>query len=89
MGVEQQQGTWKQLSLLEWREGSVRRDASREGGTGSATSEEWQASTAWNRERALTSDLMERICERGNLNRAYKQSLVQDSRTHISFPKIC
>jgi RNA-directed DNA polymerase len=73
MDVEQQQGTWKQKSLFEWRERSVRHDGSGEGGTGSATSEEWQASTAWNRERALTSDLMERICERGNLNRAYKR----------------
>jgi RNA-directed DNA polymerase len=73
MDVEQQQGTWIQLKLFERGEGSVRPGASGEGGTGAAALEEWQASTALNRERALTSDLMERICERGNLNRAYKR----------------
>ena len=73
MDVEQQQGTWTQLSLFERGEGDVRPGASGEGGTGPAANEERQASTALNRERALTSDLMERICERGNLNRAYKR----------------
>ena len=73
MDVEQQQGTWTQMSLFERVEGSVRPGASGEGGTGPAAYEEWQASTALNRERALTSDLMERISERGNLNRAYKR----------------
>jgi RNA-directed DNA polymerase len=73
MDVEQQQGTWTQLSLFEEREGNVRPDASGEGGTGTAAIEEWQASTASNRERALTGNLMERVCEHGNLNRAYKR----------------
>ena len=73
MDVEQQQGTWTQLSLFEEREDSVRPDASGEGGTGPAAFEEWQASTALNRERALTGNLMERVCEHGNLNRAYKR----------------
>jgi len=73
MDVEQQQGTWTQLRLFEVGEGSVRPGASGESGTGPAAFEEWQASTASNRERALTSDLMERVCERGNLNRAYKR----------------
>ncbi len=73
MDVEQQQGTWTQLSLFEVGEGSVRPGASGEGGTGPAACEEWQASAASNRERALTGDLMERVCERGNLNRAYKR----------------
>jgi len=72
MDVEQQQGTWTQLSLNEVEEGSVRHGASGEGGTGSAVHEEWQAPTALNRERALTGNLMERECERENLNRAYK-----------------
>ncbi len=53
MDVEQQQGTWSQLSLFEVEEGSVRPGASGEGGTGTAAFEEWQASTALNRERAL------------------------------------
>ena len=73
MGVEQQQGTWTQLSLFEVEEGSVRHGASGEGGTGSAAYEEWQASTASNQERALAGGLMERVCERENLNRAYKR----------------
>ena len=73
MDVEQQQGTWTQLSLFEVGEGRVRPGASGEGGTGSAAFEEWQASTASNRERALTGNLMERVCERENLNRAYKR----------------
>lgn len=73
MDVEQQQGTWIQLKLFERGEDSVRPGASGEGGTGAAALEEWQTSTALNRERALTSDLMERICERENLNRAYKR----------------
>jgi len=73
MGVEQQQGTWTQLSLFEGEVGSVRPGASGEGGTGPTAFEERQASTALNRERALAGDLMERVCERGNLNRAYKR----------------
>jgi RNA-directed DNA polymerase len=73
MDVEQQQGTWTQLSLFEEEVGSVRPGASGEGGTGPAAYEEWQASAASNRERALTGDLMERVCERENLNRAYKR----------------
>jgi RNA-directed DNA polymerase len=73
MDAEQQQGTWTQLRLFEVEEGSVRPGASGEGGTGPAACEEWQAPTASNRERALTGDLMERVCERENLNRAYKR----------------
>ena len=49
----------------------VRPGANGEGGTGPAALGEWQASTALNRERALTGDLMGRVCERENLNRAY------------------
>jgi RNA-directed DNA polymerase len=73
MDVEQQQGTWTQLRLFEVGEGNVRPGVSGEGGTGTAAFEEWQASTASNRERALTANLMERVCERENLNRAYKR----------------
>ena len=51
----------------------MRPGPSGEGGTGPAKCEEWQTSTALTRERALTGDLMERICERENLNRAYKR----------------
>jgi RNA-directed DNA polymerase len=73
MDVEQQQGTWTQLSLFEVEGDSVCPGASGEGGTGPAAFEEWQASTASNRGRALTGNLMERVCERENLNRAYKR----------------
>ena len=73
MSGERQEGTWTQPSLFEWREGDVRRGAGSEGGTQTGACEEAQALTALERERALTRDLMERICERGNLNRAYKR----------------
>ena len=53
MDVEQQQGTWTQLSLFEGEVGSVRPGASGEGGTGPTACEERQASTALNWERAL------------------------------------
>ena len=49
--MEQQQGMWTQLSLFGREAGSVRPGASGEGGTGAAACEEWQASTALNRER--------------------------------------
>jgi hypothetical protein len=58
MGVEQQEGTWTQLSLFEANGGSVRHGASGESGTGPAATEEWQASTALKRQRALTSNLI-------------------------------
>jgi RNA-directed DNA polymerase len=73
MAREHQEGTWTQLKLLEVERGSVRHGVSGEGGTGTATREEGQAATASNRERALTSKLMEEVCERENLNRAYKR----------------
>jgi len=72
MGMEHQQGTWTQLKLFEI-EGSVCHGVGGEGGTGAAACEEGQATTALNRERALTSRLMEQVCERENLNRAYKR----------------
>ena len=73
MDVEHQQGTWTQLKLFEAETVNVRHGASGDGGTEAAASEEEQASTALNRERALTSKLMERVGERENLNRAYKR----------------
>ena len=62
MSVERQEGTWYQPR----REGQVRHGAGGEGGTVTAAREELQAFTASERERALTGDLMERICERGS-----------------------
>jgi RNA-directed DNA polymerase len=43
------------------------------GGTDAVGKEESQAPTAWSGKRALTQDLMERICDPKNLNRAYKK----------------
>ena len=71
MEVEHQQRTWRQLPLFEAGAAHERPDASGDGGTEAAACEEEQATTALNRERALTNDLMERVCERENLNRAY------------------
>ena len=73
MDVEQQQATWRQLSLFGWEAGSVRPGGSGEDGTGAAAFEGWQASTAWTRRRALASTLMGRVCERENLSRAHKR----------------
>jgi RNA-directed DNA polymerase len=71
--MEHQQGTWTQLKLFGVEKGSVRHGGSGEGGTGTAAYEEGQAATASNRERALTRNLMEKVCERENLNQAYKR----------------
>jgi RNA-directed DNA polymerase len=73
MDAERQQGMWYQPSLLEWGENQMRHAASGDGGTEPAASEVSQAFTASDRQRALTGNLMEQICERSNLNRAYKR----------------
>ncbi len=57
MGVERQQGTAYQLSLLEWRKETVRHGVPGEGGTGTGASEEQQRPTASERKRALTGGL--------------------------------
>lgn len=44
-----------------------------DGGTEPERSRESCASATWNERRALTQDLMERVCERSNLNQAYKR----------------
>jgi RNA-directed DNA polymerase len=74
MGRGRQQGTEYQLSLF-YGDGraAVRPAAGGEDGIGAAASEEPQEPTASNRKRALTSDLMERVCDPKNLNRAYKR----------------
>ncbi len=43
------------------------------GSTGTVCAEEPQTPTAWSGKRALTQDLMERVCDPKNLNRAYKK----------------
>ncbi len=73
MGAEQQQGTGYQLSLLGWGKETVRPGVPGEGGTGTGTFEEQQATTASERKRALPEALMEEVVEPGNLNRGYQR----------------
>ena len=74
MDVAPQQGTAYQLSLFGGEGEVVRSFGGGEGGSRSAPAGERQASTASEGNRALaTAYLMERICERENLNRAYKR----------------
>ncbi len=73
MGVERQQGTVYQLSLLEWGEEAVRPGVPGEGGTGTGANEEQQGPTASERKRALPEALMEEVIEPKNLNRAYQR----------------
>lgn len=72
MTAERQEGRWYQTSFMEKLD-DMRQAPSGDGGTGTGGSEEPQAVSVLNRERALVSDLMEQICERDNLNRAYKR----------------
>ena len=73
MDVEQQQGMTDQRSLL-GAKAVVRPSGGGEAGSQSALVGERQASSMSEGNRALTTDaLMERICERKNLNRAYKR----------------
>jgi RNA-directed DNA polymerase len=74
MGVEQQQGTQDQLSLFAGEVACVRSFAGGKAGSRSAAAGERQAPTASEGNRALATDaLMEKVCERENLNRAYKK----------------
>jgi RNA-directed DNA polymerase len=74
MDVKRQQGGADQRDLLdEALKAALRHCATREGGTGPGASEEPQASTAWDHERALTWHLMEEVTGSANLNRAYKR----------------
>lgn len=73
MKAEQQQaGLYRQLYLFE-QPISQSHGATGKGGTGTGACEERQAFTASNEGRALAQDLMERICDRANLNGAYKR----------------
>ncbi|HEU0080123.1 MAG TPA: reverse transcriptase domain-containing protein, partial [Longimicrobiaceae bacterium] len=74
MDVALQQGTAHQLSLFGGEEEAVRSFGGGKAGSRSAPAGERQASSASEGNRALaTAHLMERICERENLNRAYKR----------------
>ncbi len=76
MDAEQQQGrACRQRLLFESDAVAVRPETSGTGGTHAGIIEEWQASTASGRKRAWSPYryLMEAICDRENLNRAYKR----------------
>ena len=76
MDVESQQGgAYRQLLLFESSEDTLRPETPGTGGTYAGIIEEWQASTASEGKRALSPYryLMEAICDRENLNRAYKR----------------
>src|SRR5215831_14026795 len=74
MTAARQQGSGEQLDLFD----EALKATLRHGGPGlgrpeARPSEEWQADTAWQRERALTRGLMEKIASSANLNEAYKR----------------
>jgi RNA-directed DNA polymerase len=77
--VKRQQSASYQLDLFGARENDVRRGVLGEGGTRSEATEERQAFAALEEQRALTgsaikpTDLMWRVCDPANLNRAYKR----------------
>ena len=74
MGAERQQIGDDQLWLFEDSTlASPRPGVGGEGGTGPAACEASQATTALDPARALTEHLMEEVCQRENLNRAYRR----------------
>jgi RNA-directed DNA polymerase len=74
MDVEQQKVTEDQLCLFTGRVAFVCSFAGGDAGSGTAAGGERQATTASEGNRALATDvLMEKVCERENLNRAYKK----------------
>jgi RNA-directed DNA polymerase len=73
MGVKRRQVGDDQL-LLPWEKlASSCHGAGGTGGTQAAACAALQASTAWDPARALTEQLMEEVCQRDNLNRAYRR----------------
>ena len=74
MKAVRQQGTGEQLDLFdEALKATVRHGGPGLGGSGGRPHAEPQAETAWQRERALTRGLMERIASSANLNQATKR----------------
>ena len=72
MDVKRQQVSGDQLYLFEVL-APLRPGAGGEGGTGPSACEASQATTASIPARALTENLMEEVCQRDNLNRAYRR----------------
>ncbi len=68
----QKVGSYRQLNVFEALI-SRSHGATGKGGTGAGALEERQTCTALNEGRALAQNLMERVCDRANLNRSYKR----------------
>lgn len=73
MRRERQQGGWYQRLLFGADEEPLRHGQGGADGIQSTRCEESQVLTASDQKRALLDDLMERICDRDNLNRAYRK----------------
>jgi len=74
MTAARQQGSGEQLDLFdEALKATLRHGGPRLGRPEARACEERQADTAWQRERALTRGLMEKIASSANLNQAYKR----------------
>src|SRR5262249_44923838 len=75
MRMAQQQGTvYHQLSLFGETDGdAVRHDPAWNGATEPTGSEEQQVRAAQSKGRAVAHNLMEQVCTRANLNRAYQR----------------
>ena len=73
MGVKRQQVGDDQQFLSFGEPALSGHGAGGEGGTQAATCEASQAFTAWDPARALTEHLMEEVCQRENLNQAYRR----------------
>lgn len=68
-----QQDRNRQLALFERRLPTLHPDATGIGGTETGASEVPHSSTAWERKRALTQNLMEEVADPANLNQALKR----------------
>ena len=74
MTAARQQGSGEQLDLFdEALKATMRHGDLGPGRPEARPREERQADTAWQRERALTRGLMEKIASSANLNQAYKR----------------
>src|SRR5215469_13289988 len=74
MTAARQQGSGEQLDLFdEALKATLRHGGPSLGRAEARAREERQADTAWQRERALTRELMEKIASSANLNQAYKR----------------
>jgi RNA-directed DNA polymerase len=73
MDAERQPGKLYQRLLFQESTESLRHGAGGDGGTEAAALEEPQTSTAFDQARALTRNLIEEVCDRDNLNRAFRK----------------